>query len=192
MGWGDAPPAANWEDDLEVVDRTLDAAGLNFDAYYASALGRARVTAHYYAQRRGAEKVANRSALNEVNYGGFFGLPKESVEQSCPEYKTDADFVFPGGESFHQMQQRSAAGVLDLEAQHARHTLLLVAHAGVIRGLICHFLGLDFESNLKRKVSHRYIGDFTIEHGVCVRYDELGRLSGFVRDGVIEVHLLRY
>jgi len=191
MGWGDAPPAADWEDDLQVVDGKLDAAGLHFDAYYSSALGRARETALYYSQRRGDNGIVSLQALNEVDYGEFFGLDKQSVEESCPQYKTDADFVFPGGESFHQMQARSSACVLDLETQHAGQTLLLVVHAGVIRGLISHFLGLEFELNLKRKVSHRYIGDFTIEHGVCSRYDELGRSSGFVKDGVIEVAWVR-
>lgn len=191
MGWGDAPPAANWEDDLEVVDRAFDAGGLHFDAYYSSALGRAQETARYYAQRRGEDEILSAPALNEVNYGEFFGLSKQSVEETCPQYKTDADYVFPGGESFHQMQERSVACLLDLETLHTGQTLLLVVHAGVIRGLISQFLGLELESNLKRKVSHRYIGDFSIEHGVCVRYNELGRPSGFVKDGVIEVPSVR-
>ena len=187
MGWGDAPRAADWEDDLHVVDKRLRAAGLHFDAFYSSALGRARETARYFARGRGRTDVQSSPAINEVNYGEFFGRSKQAVEESCPQYKQDPGFVFPGGESFNQMQRRSVELLLSLDARYAGRTLLLVAHAGVIRGLICRFMGLDFSANLRRKVSHQYIGDFTIENGACVRYDELGRPSGFVKDGVLEV-----
>ncbi len=57
----------------------------------------------------------------------------------------------------------------------------------MIRGLVSHFLGLNYADHLKHKISHRYIGDFLLEGNTCVRYDELGKLSGFVRDGVIQV-----
>lgn len=192
MGWGDAPPAEDWEEDLRVVDERLRAVGLHFDAFYSSALGRARETARYFANVRGRTDLHGDPAFNEVNYGDFFGRPKQSIEASCPEYKKDAGFVFPGGESFHEMQRRSVGGLLGLEALHHGRTLLLVAHAGVIRGLVCHCTGLDLEPHLRRKVSHQYVGDFSIENGVCIRYDELGRPSGFVRDRVVKVPFLRH
>jgi len=59
----------------------------------------------------------------------------------------------------------------------------------VIRGLISYCLQLDYSSNLKRRIGHQYIGDFTIEGKNCVRYDKLGRPSGFVKDGIIKVPL---
>jgi broad specificity phosphatase PhoE len=79
-----------------------------------------------------------------------------------------------------------------LSVKYPDKTLLIVVHAGVIRGLISHFLELDYASNLKRRIGHQYIGDFTIENSVCVRYDELGKPSGFVKDGIIEVPLYRF
>ena len=85
------------------------------------------------------------------------------------------------------MQQRSARQLQSLAENHPRQTILLVVHAGVIRGLVSYFLNLDYAAQLKRKISHRYIGDFTFEGPDCVRYDELGKASGFVRDGVVEV-----
>lgn len=185
MGWGDAPPAEDWEADLLHVDELLRKRNIRIDAFYSSGLGRARETAGYFARKRGPVAVSAAPELNEVNYGDLFERPKEWVTENYPEYKTDPDFVFPAGESFHQMQHRSVDFLLSLEARYPHHTLLVVAHAGVIRGLICHFLGLDFAPNLKRKISHRYIGDFTIENGACTRYDELGKPSGFVRDDVI-------
>ena len=191
MGWGDAPPAEDWEDDLRVVDERLRATGLHFDAFYSSALGRAQETARYFADVRGRTDLHSEPAFNEVNYGDLFGRSKQSVEASCPQYKKDPDFVFPGGESFHQMQRRSVDCLLRLETLHTGENIFLVAHAGVIRGLICHCFGLDLEAHLRCKVSHQYIGDLSIENGVCVRYDELGRPSGFVKDGVIQIPSVR-
>lgn len=185
MGWGDAPPAPDWEQDLISVDGRLRAREIGFDAVYSSRLERAKQTARYYAARYGLARVTAAQALNEVNYGSLYQKPKSWVVQYVPEYKTDPDFVYPEGESFRQMQRRSVDFLVGLEKGHRRQILLLVVHAGVIRGLVCHFLGLDFGMNLKRKVSHRYIGDFVIEDGVCVSYDELGKPSGFVSDGVI-------
>ena len=185
MGWGDAPPASDWESDLLDVDHCLMARKLVFDAIHSSDLGRARNTALYYARSRGRDAVESHVAFNEINYGDLFGLDKDEVTQAYPRYKQDPDYVFPGGESFRQMQTRCQEHLEDMAAAHPNKTLLLVAHAGVIRALVCHLLGLDLASNLRRKVSHRYIGDFRFEGRRCTYYDELGQPSGFARDGII-------
>ena len=185
MGWGDAPPAANWEADLAYVAGMLLRRDLSLDAVYSSALDRARNTARYYADKRGIASVQEDSGLNEINYGCLCHKPKQWVLEHFPQYKTDPDFVFPDGESFRQTQQRSLDAFLQIAQRHTDQTVLIVAHAGVIRGLICHFLRLDLGANLKRKISHRYVGDFLIQDSACTRYSELGNRSGFVRDGVI-------
>lgn len=187
MGWGDAPPSEHWEDDLLEVAGRLEAREIYLDAVGSSELGRARRTARYYACRFGSPLIPGASQLNEVNYGDLYQRPKHWVEERVPQYKTDPDFVFPAGESFRQMQRRSVDFVLSLQHRHAGDTLMLVVHAGVIRGLVCHFLGLDLGANLKRKVSHRYVGDCVLEGDRCRSYDELGKPSGFVRDQVIRV-----
>jgi len=187
MGWGDAPPAEDWETDVAFVDELLSKRAIHFDAYYSSALARSLETARYFAAKRGCTQVHAAPQLNEVNYGALFQQSKQWVEESYPEYKTDPDFVFPQGESFRQMQRRSVDFVLSLQRTHPDDTLLVVAHAGVIRGLISHFLSLDFASNLKRKVSHRYVGELVIEQNLCVFYDEIGRPSGFVKDDVVQI-----
>jgi len=169
------------------VDACLVKRGLAIDAIFSSDLGRARETARYYAQQRGIARVESHLAFNEVHYGDLLGLDKDSVSTLYPLFKKDPDFVFPRGESFRQMQARCQAKVQELAARYPDRTLLLVAHAGVIRALICHFLALDLGENLKRKVSHRYVGDFLLQEGQCLRYDELCQLSGFVRDRIISL-----
>jgi len=182
MGWGDAPRAQDWEADLLYVDAALRNASVHVDAIYSSALERARSTARYYAKQRGIHLIQDTPALNEVNYGSLYRKQKKWVARHIPEYKTDPDYVFPGGESFTQMQQRCVAFVTNLQHRHPANTLLLVVHAGVIRGLVCHFLNLKFRFYLKKKVSHRYIGDLSLEQGRCTHYSELGIPSDFVQD----------
>ena len=187
MGWGDAPPAKGWEADLAYVDAVLKQRGLHFAAVYTSYLERARQTGMFYAKKRGIPIVYDTPALNEINYGSLFRKSKSWVEKTFPQHKTDPDFVYPDGESFKQMQARSVEFFETLSGKHQGDTILVVVHAGVIRGFVCRFLGLPYAENLKRKITHRYIGDFLFEGNQCVSYDELGKPSGFVRDGVLEV-----
>jgi broad specificity phosphatase PhoE len=187
LGWGDSPRVKEWAEDLEAVDARLRAAEVSIDAIYSSFLERSRQTAMFYARKRGILVVNDSSALNEVNYGALYGKDKIWVKEQFPEHKKNPDFVYPAGESFRQMQTRSLAYILGLERKHREDCLLVVVHAGVIRGLVCGLLGIDYAANLKRRIGHRYIGDFSIRNGVCRAYDELGEPSGFVNKGVIEL-----
>lgn len=185
LGWGDSPRVKEWAEDLEDVDARLQAAGVGIDAVYSSFLERSRQTAMFYARKRGILAVHDAQALNEINYGALYRKDKNWVKQHFPEHKKNPDFVYPEGESFRQMQARSLGFLLGLERKHSHSTLLVVVHAGVIRGFVCGLTGLDYAANLKRKIGHRYIGDFEIEDGVCVSYDELGEPSGFVQAGAV-------
>ena len=83
--------------------------------------------------------------------------------------------------------ERALKFVQKLARKHAAQNVLLVVHAGVIHGLICHFLGLPYAPNLKRHISHRYVGLFEFADGLCWRYDEQGDPSSFVTDGVVSI-----
>ncbi|MDX1698610.1 MAG: histidine phosphatase family protein [Thiohalobacterales bacterium] len=186
LGWGDSPRNHDWEVDLRFIDRRLREHDIHFDAVYSSILERSRQTAMFHARLHGIKLIYDSPALNEVNYGDLYKKKKKWVAEHYPLHKKDPDFVYPGGESFREMQHRSVSFFSSLASAHPDQTVLLVVHAGVIRGLVSHFLGLDYADNLKRKISHRYIGEFIFEDGNCIRYDELGRPSGFIRDGIIE------
>ena len=187
MGWKDAPRDKDWLADVGFVDAQLRRHGIRFDAICSSDLERARQTAMYYGRSHGIHVVHDSAALNELDYGLLSRKSKKWVEQNVPEHKKNPDFVYPEGESFRQMQARSVAYLLGLEREHPEHCLLVVVHAGVIRGLVCALLGLDYAANLKRRIGHRYIGDFLIRNGVCLSYDELGEPSGFAAREVIEL-----
>lgn len=187
LGWGDAPPVKEWRTDVAYVDDKLREAGVKFDAIYSSALKRARQTAMYYARNQNILIVHDSRELNEVNYGQLYKKSKKWVAKNIPQHKKDPEFIYPQGESFRHMQHRSVSFILSLAESHQEQTILLVVHAGVIRGLVSHFLGLKYASNLKQKISHRYIGEFVFEGNDCVQYNELGKFSGFVQEGVIKI-----
>lgn len=174
LGWGDSPRDKGWKADVEFVSARLHESGINFDAVYSSDLERSRQTAMFHARLFGIHIIHDSAALNEVNYGKLYQKKKKWVAEHYPQHKKDPDFVYPEGESFRQMQQRSVSYLSLLAQTNPQQTILVVAHAGVIRGFISHFLGLNYADNLKRKISHRYIGDFQFEGETCARYDELG------------------
>ncbi len=187
LGWGDSPPCLDWRADVDFNSSELQKNGVSFDAIYSSDLPRARQTAMTYAQSFGIPEVIGVEELKEINYGKLQTREKSWAFDHYPQHKKDPDLVYPDGESFRQMQQRSVPFVSSLATAYPESTILIVSHAGVIRGIISHFLKLDYAPSLERGISFRYIGDFLFEGKDCVRYDELGQASGFVGDGVIRV-----
>ena len=141
----------------------------------------------FYARSNRIHIVHDSPQLNEVNYGLLYGKSKKWVAKHIPEHKKDPDYVYPEGESFRQMQQRSVSFLVSLTESCPGQTLLFVVHAGVIRGLVSHCLGLQYAENLKQKISHRYIGQLEFEGAECKRYDELGQKSGFVQSGAVKL-----
>ena len=187
LGWGDSPRDKGWKADVEFVSTRMRERGINFDAVYSSDLERSRQTAMFHANLLGIHIIHDSTALNEVNYGELYKKKKKWVAEHYPRHKKDPDFVYPRGESFRQMQQRSVSYISTLAEKYPEQTVLIVVHAGVIRWLVSHFLGLNYADHLNHKISHRYIGDFLFEGKTCVRYDELGKSSGFISEGGIEI-----
>ncbi len=191
LGWGDSPPCLDWKADVDFIRNQLQKNGVSIDAIYSSDLDRACQTAMTYAESFGVTDISCIPELKEINYGKLQTLAKTWVVKHYPQHKKDPDLVYPEGESFRQMQRRSVQFLSALTAAHPERTVLIVSHAGVIRGLVSHFLGLEYAGSLKHRISFRYIGDFLFEGSDCVRYDELGKPSGFVSDGAIKIPLTR-
>jgi len=90
--------------------------------------------------------------LREFDFGAWEGMSYAEVEKADPEgarsWHEFADgFAFPGGESlvdFGERIDRAAAGLAGADADE----VVCVAHGGVIRALICRFLGLPLRDYL--------------------------------------------
>ncbi len=179
IGWGDSDPVEGFEEDLRWIVRTLDAHQASPQAVCSSALDRARRTAEYLAGEFDLEGVSATPQLNEINYGALQTKSKQWVREHCPQYKNDVDFVFPQGESFRQMQQRTVEALQSLVERGEPDVTLCVTHAGVIRAAVSHFLGLDLAGQLQRKISHRYVGVLDFDAAGAVTYAEWGSSAGF-------------
>jgi broad specificity phosphatase PhoE len=86
------------------------------------------------------------SDLREVDFGSWEAKTFDQIQISDPEAVNqwaafDPAFSFPGGEKlddFLVRMQRVASALISCPED----TILAVTHAGVIRALLCHFLGL--------------------------------------------------
>jgi len=85
--------------------------------------------------------------LQEVDFGQWEGKKFDEIAAGYPdEVKQWAehfeDFTFPGGESVEAFMERVRRAA-DRVAHDPAETVLAVTHGGVIRHMICHFLGLE-------------------------------------------------
>jgi alpha-ribazole phosphatase len=120
-------------------------AGVELGAAFSSTLQRARVTAETAVASHGLP-VTTHSGLREVNLGEWEGMTLDEVKQSYPDAfrAREADIAhyrIPGGESFADCARRAVPAFEEI-VHNTRGDLLIVAHGGVNRTLLCHLLGL--------------------------------------------------
>lgn len=118
------------------------------DIIYSSDLRRALVTAEVISSRHEVD-IVTCPELREVNYGDCEGLTFQEINDLYPEVaESIANFdliklKFPGGESFEEFIERTSK-FLDKLNQHApSETMLIVAHSGPLRVLVCRLLGIE-------------------------------------------------
>ncbi|WP_372677280.1 histidine phosphatase family protein [Desulfosarcina sp.] len=88
--------------------------------------------------------------LREINLGGWDGMTFRRVRERWPDAFGQrgtemARFRPPGGESFLDLQQR-VVPAFEQAVDQAAGNLLMVAHAGVNRMILCHLLGMPPEN----------------------------------------------
>jgi broad specificity phosphatase PhoE len=143
MGQADAPLGSVGVRQAQQLAERLASVGL--DAVYSSDLARALVTAQIVGDRC-ALPVRIEPRLREIDAGLWEGLTPEQAQQRYPEEhaRREADLLgcpFPGGESFHDVDRRVLAALSDIVAR-GEEKVLVVAHLGVNRLLLCHLLDL--------------------------------------------------
>ena len=133
---------------LKQAERLRDRlAGEKIDAIYSSELKRALVTAETIASKHQLLVVIC-PELHEVNFGQLEGLTISESNQRYPEVaklraQKSLKLKYPGGDSFIKFSTR-VSKFLDRLGQHTdEETLLVVAHYGVLRILICLLLDID-------------------------------------------------
>jgi alpha-ribazole phosphatase len=121
--------------------------GYKFDTIYSSTLGRCMTTAKIIAQSQGATPQSCED-LNEIDFGFIEGLTFEEIKQKHPDLAQVMSIwksrpAFPGGESFDQLNERVLKFASMLDTTDGYGKVLVVAHAGIIRLLICNLMKIN-------------------------------------------------
>ncbi len=162
-------------------------AGEKIDSVYSSDLLRAMNTARPHADLRGIAVVPSRE-LREVDIGEWEGRSVVEIIESYGEvferdwHRGFGTFTFPGGESVIAAGERFCYEVVRIAERHAGSTVLIAAHAAVIRSFWARATGiaperivgtLDFPSNASYSVMEYESGAFA-----PVSYSNDAHLSG--------------
>ena len=119
------------------------------DVIYSSGLQRASLTAKIIASRHQLD-VITCAELRETNFGKIEGLTFDEVSRLYPELTElwvnwSLQLKFPDGESVDELNSR-VSKFLDRLKKHAPdETILIVAHAGPLRLLVCRLLGIELQ-----------------------------------------------
>ncbi len=105
--------------------------------------------------------------LHELDFGQWEMLPWSEI----PESELNpwmADFVNAsplGGESFVALHRRSVDFVQEISQADDRQ-VIIVTHAGVIRSLLCHCLGIPLENAFRLQVDYGFVCRISYRGGV--------------------------
>jgi len=119
--------------------------GQPIDKVYSSPAKRARETLQPFVEGSPVEVMID-ADLQEIDFGAWEGMSFEEIQAHTPERVTvwaenRMDFAFPDGECLDAFWKRVCrAGERLASAPGDR--IAVVTHGGVIRYLLCYFLGL--------------------------------------------------
>ena len=116
-------------------------------AVYSSDLKRAFETASILATPHNLP-VKTTKELREINFGVWEGLTYQEIMEEYRElasewYQYPGKIRIPGGETFTDVKERAYNTILELARQNDPGTIIVVAHGGTIRAIICGLLDID-------------------------------------------------
>jgi alpha-ribazole phosphatase len=144
--WGSTDVALS-ETGIRQAERLRDRLALEpIDVVYASSLNRALRTAEIITTGRGPEVIPC-PELREIDFGLIEGLNFTEITRDYPElaaawFTSELALSFPGGESITDLNDRVTGFISRLEAHGQEENVLIVAHSGVLRLLLCNLMDL--------------------------------------------------
>ena len=157
------------------------------DIIYSSNLKRAYLTAKVIASKHKLE-IITCPELSEIDFGELEGLTFAEASHHYPEVtrlwvKRSSGLKYPGGESVKHFRQRVSSFISNRLGGHLpEETILIVAHSGVLRTLICHLLDLDFStiSKIRTDLASLSIVETYDKTAVLNRLNDTSHLKGEV------------
>ncbi len=154
---------------------------------YSSPLSRAYDTAVSIVEERGVT-VKIHPELSEFDFGRIEGLTFEEVKEHHPEIarmwiERSTELRYPGGECLQDFIARVQGFTEMLRRQPDDDTVLVVAHAGVLRVLICDLLSIDIRHWWQMRVDLASVSVVTTwtEGGILTLLNDTSHL----RDGLL-------
>jgi len=149
--------------------------------YLRSPLLRSRETAGLALAGVGIEIDTD---LREIDFGRWEGMTFDEIA-AADRVAVDRwaaleeDFAFPGGEEIRAFRGRIGAAAGRIAAVRSG-TVVTFTHGGVIRLLICHFLGLEARDYLLFDIGTASITELRVEdgRGVLTRLNDRHHLEG--------------
>lgn len=129
--------------------RTKSASVGSISALYTSDLSRARDSAEIIASQCALSPVVH-PALRERHFGVWEGMSFEDIREKYPaEFDAWAGnplkFSPLDGETTAEVKTRVITAVDDIMSKHRNENIIIVAHGGVNRVVLCHYLGMSLE-----------------------------------------------
>lgn len=133
-------------------------AGIAYDAIYSSDLQRAVYLAESLARPRGLP-VETDAIFRERDMGVLQGMHADRLEREQAELYRPwrADRVYhrvPESENFEDLRARIVPALEALARRHPGGRAALVCHAGPIRVMLAHVIGLPLEHIFRLTVAH--------------------------------------
>ena len=120
-------------------------AGQRIDAVYSSDLKRALHTAQIITSQHNLAVMPCKE-LREIDFGELEGMTYDEIQLHYPNWSgISSDVSIPGGESLSQLAFRIELFVPRLAEHSGDKTVLVVAHGGALRVLVCILLGIGIE-----------------------------------------------
>ncbi|ABO50429.1 phosphoglycerate mutase [Desulforamulus reducens MI-1] len=156
QGHSDVPLSVLGRSQVETLTTKLSQ--LKIDAFYSSDLSRAMETAEILAKKHQCQ-IYYLPDLREINFGEWEGLTFEEIAQNYGELSSQwwanpFTTQIPSGESLQDVAERCAKAVHEIIDRHAGKTVVVAAHGGVIRMIVAHALGMDFQHYWKLRLDN--------------------------------------
>ncbi len=142
----------------QIASLAVRLSAVPISAVYCSDLGRTVESARLLSAGHGLDPVAC-PEFREINIGHWEGMTIDEIMERFPDEFSlrsgnIASFRISGGESFADVRARAVPRLERILREHAGGSVLLVAHGGLNRVILCEALGLDLNSAVRLEQSY--------------------------------------
>ena len=132
---------------------------------YSSPLQRCVVLAKYIQKNTQIDSITEDARLMEMNFGDWELKPWDDIPQEVlnPWMSDFVNFRVPNGESFVELNERVLDFLENVASKNNKKPLIIVAHAGVIRSILCKIKRIPLQDAFQNTVNYGDVLKIDIE-----------------------------